>query len=278
MLSPPHPLIYNRPKMLDLSYSGLDEFKDPEFKSYGSEKKQRVSHEADDDTRYDLSDVVFTEWLRSKKFNYKTMDHYTKKAFWIYWIRGDYEVELTDEEFSDNEDEVAEVFRIETNIFDFETPVRMKSIWNDGSINGIEQVPGLMRNHEPTLGVLGGLNHTVGNSLHYQDYEWCEALMDCELKEQDLRNKAILEGLISDDELRNDGWRRWDSHENTYHNHNELENETHDERKELCVAHKLLVCKIRRFEMIKYSFGQDKEYVAVKEDEYDDFGRTNNDA
>ncbi|GJS18536.1 putative ribonuclease H-like domain-containing protein [Tanacetum coccineum] len=29
---PPHPLIYNRPKKLDLSYSGLDEFKDPKFK------------------------------------------------------------------------------------------------------------------------------------------------------------------------------------------------------------------------------------------------------
>ncbi|GJW50692.1 hypothetical protein Tco_0092043 [Tanacetum coccineum] len=51
------------------------------------------------------------------------MDHYTKKALWIYWIRGDDEVELTDEEFSDNEDEVAEVFRIDTNIFDFETPM-----------------------------------------------------------------------------------------------------------------------------------------------------------
>ncbi|GKC35524.1 putative ribonuclease H-like domain-containing protein, partial [Tanacetum coccineum] len=36
----PHPLIYNQPKKLDLSYSGLDEFKDPEFKSYGSENKQ----------------------------------------------------------------------------------------------------------------------------------------------------------------------------------------------------------------------------------------------
>ncbi|GJS07805.1 putative ribonuclease H-like domain-containing protein [Tanacetum coccineum] len=36
----PHPLIYNRPKKLDLSYSGLDEFKDPEFKSYGSKDKQ----------------------------------------------------------------------------------------------------------------------------------------------------------------------------------------------------------------------------------------------
>ncbi|GJV05829.1 retrovirus-related pol polyprotein from transposon TNT 1-94 [Tanacetum coccineum] len=34
---PPHPLIYNRPKKLNLSYSGLDEFKEPEFKSYGSE-------------------------------------------------------------------------------------------------------------------------------------------------------------------------------------------------------------------------------------------------
>ncbi|GJZ92044.1 hypothetical protein Tco_0664109 [Tanacetum coccineum] len=51
------------------------------------------------------------------------MDHYTKKALWIYWIRGDDEVELTNEEFSDNEDEVAEVFRIETNILDFETPM-----------------------------------------------------------------------------------------------------------------------------------------------------------
>ncbi|GKA64913.1 putative ribonuclease H-like domain-containing protein [Tanacetum coccineum] len=37
---PPHPLIYNGPTKLDLSYSGLDEFKDPEFKSYGSKDKQ----------------------------------------------------------------------------------------------------------------------------------------------------------------------------------------------------------------------------------------------
>ncbi|GKD43465.1 ribonuclease H-like domain-containing protein, partial [Tanacetum coccineum] len=36
VLPPPHPLIYNGPKKLDLSYSGLDEFKDPKFKSYGS--------------------------------------------------------------------------------------------------------------------------------------------------------------------------------------------------------------------------------------------------
>ncbi|GKE61218.1 hypothetical protein Tco_1511585 [Tanacetum coccineum] len=34
---PPHPLIYNRPKKLDPPYSGLDEFKEPEFKGYGPE-------------------------------------------------------------------------------------------------------------------------------------------------------------------------------------------------------------------------------------------------
>ncbi|GJZ80609.1 retrotransposon protein, putative, ty1-copia subclass, partial [Tanacetum coccineum] len=47
--------------------------------------------------------------------------------------------------------------------------------------------------------------YIVGDSLHYQDYEWYEALKDSELKEQALRNKAIMEGLISDDESSDDG-------------------------------------------------------------------------
>ncbi|GJR72169.1 putative ribonuclease H-like domain-containing protein [Tanacetum coccineum] len=42
---PPHPLIYNRPNKLDLSYSGLDEFKEPEFKGYGPENKEQVSQD-----------------------------------------------------------------------------------------------------------------------------------------------------------------------------------------------------------------------------------------
>ncbi|GJW73393.1 putative ribonuclease H-like domain-containing protein [Tanacetum coccineum] len=37
---PPHPLIYNRPKKLDLSYSSLDEFKEPDFKGYGPENSE----------------------------------------------------------------------------------------------------------------------------------------------------------------------------------------------------------------------------------------------
>ncbi|GJZ57420.1 hypothetical protein Tco_0612914 [Tanacetum coccineum] len=56
--------------------------------------------EADDDMGYDPSDVAFTEWLG-----------------------GDDEVELTDDESSDNMDEVVEVFRINTNLFDFKMPM-----------------------------------------------------------------------------------------------------------------------------------------------------------
>ncbi|GKD83085.1 hypothetical protein Tco_1349924, partial [Tanacetum coccineum] len=64
---------------------------------YDSKMDNDSEHEADDDMGYDLSNVAFTELLGSKFFNYKIMDHYTMKALWIYWIRGDDEVELMDE-------------------------------------------------------------------------------------------------------------------------------------------------------------------------------------
>ncbi|GJU37778.1 hypothetical protein Tco_1186132 [Tanacetum coccineum] len=89
------------------------------------ELEQRITHGSDDDMEYDPSNVEFTIWLALKFYNYRTMDHYTKNALWIYWARGDDEVELTDEESSDfdDEDKVAEIFRIDTNVFDFETPM-----------------------------------------------------------------------------------------------------------------------------------------------------------
>ncbi|GKB03988.1 hypothetical protein Tco_0832131 [Tanacetum coccineum] len=82
-----------------------------------------LEDETDNDIGYDPPDVAFIEWLRSKIFNYKTMDQYTMKALWIYWIRGNDEVKLIDEESFDDEDEIAKVFRIDTNIFDYETPI-----------------------------------------------------------------------------------------------------------------------------------------------------------
>ncbi|GKA13813.1 hypothetical protein Tco_0693459 [Tanacetum coccineum] len=44
VVPPPYPLIYNRPNKLDLSYSGLDEFKEPEFKGYGPENSVQESN------------------------------------------------------------------------------------------------------------------------------------------------------------------------------------------------------------------------------------------
>ncbi|GJU80026.1 hypothetical protein Tco_1282391 [Tanacetum coccineum] len=116
--------------------------------------------------------------------------------------------------------------------------------------------------------------YIVGHTLRYQDLEWYDALKDNELKEEALRNKAIMEGLISEDVESNDeGWKSSDDFKGTNDDRNEWENENEhedDEIYELCgnETHELSVCNIRRFEMIKYSFGQDEEYVAVKENEY----------
>ncbi|GJX82691.1 hypothetical protein Tco_0332172 [Tanacetum coccineum] len=64
VVPPPHPLIYNRPNKLDLSYSGLDEFKEPEFKGYGSKNSKQESNvvcEKKSDNSKENSDVSLVE-------------------------------------------------------------------------------------------------------------------------------------------------------------------------------------------------------------------------
>nr|GEX73481.1 hypothetical protein [Tanacetum cinerariifolium] len=141
---------------------------------------------------------------------------------------------------------------------------------------------GWMLEHEKNphmLNIIASLfNYKIGNSLHYQDLEWYEALEDGELKEEALKNKAIMEGIIKEDyESSNKGWRRWDGYEITNRNHEEREfkmKHNNEGRCELFDDHELSVCNIRKFEMIKWSFGDDEKYVAIKEDEYDDLTST----
>ncbi|GJS01921.1 hypothetical protein Tco_0318429 [Tanacetum coccineum] len=209
-------------------------------------------HEADD-MGFDPSDIAFTKWLGSK---------------------GDDEVELTDEEFSDNEDEIADVFRIDTNICDYETPIC--SAFNEFNyLLKVDEKPWtdtrVWTEPKPVIHICKPFNYKtrcsewptcswmndgycnggnllgtfiIENQLHYQDYEWYEALEDSELKDEALRNKTIMEGSIKDDDDQS--------------------------------IHEPPVCTIQRFEMIKYSFGQGEEYVAIKEDEYDNLARTSN--
>ncbi|GJT30489.1 putative ribonuclease H-like domain-containing protein [Tanacetum coccineum] len=62
---PPHPLIYSRPKKLDLSYSGLDEFREPGLKSYGSEVSKQESNvicdKKSDDSKENSDDSLVKE-------------------------------------------------------------------------------------------------------------------------------------------------------------------------------------------------------------------------
>nr|GEV09147.1 hypothetical protein [Tanacetum cinerariifolium] len=222
---------------------------------------------------------------------------------------GGNEIKVSDNESSDleeywsNKEETAKICKIKTNVFNYETLLclefnefsyllkvdpdlltkdimGLKPMKNTKTIRSTNET----RMYHGEDGYRNGGNipetYIIGNQLHYQDLELYEALEDCELKDKDLRNKAIMQGLIGDNESINDYWKRWKIHEITYHDHNEIEykNETHDERENLCESYELSVCNVRSFKMIKYSFGQDEEYVAVKEDEYNDLEKTSNDA
>ncbi|GJW02040.1 hypothetical protein Tco_1560896 [Tanacetum coccineum] len=128
-------LIYRDYKMVDVKVKNevvsnwLVRSYKMQFDEYMEIMKQWMKLGSNADMEYDPSNVEFAEWLASKFYNHKTMDQFTKNALWIYWTRGDDEVEFTNKESSDPDDEnliegneVAKIFRIETNVFDFETP------------------------------------------------------------------------------------------------------------------------------------------------------------
>ncbi|GKA05473.1 hypothetical protein Tco_0684593 [Tanacetum coccineum] len=89
--------------------------------------------------------------------------------------------------------------------------------------------------------------YIIGNSLHYQDYEWYEALEDRELKEETFRNKVIMEGTIDDDdESSYERQKRWNMYDDTNHDHEyEMDHGVY-ERQEICSneTHELPVCNI----------------------------------
>ncbi|GJZ46302.1 hypothetical protein Tco_0593898 [Tanacetum coccineum] len=221
--------------------------------------------EADDDMRYDPSNVcifVDLDLLTKDIMGFKTYEDY--KDDWIYeWNK---DVPWVDEKPWTN----AKVWTKPTPVKHTCKPFNKTgcSEWptcswkDDGYYNG-GNLPGA---------------YIIGNQLHYQDYEWYEALEDCKLKDEALRNKAIMEGSIKedDDESRYEQKRQW----NTYTNYDDAYeiNHEHNKSEELCEIQEQPVCNIRRYMMIKYSFNDDEEYVAVKEDEYDDLTVTRKEA
>ncbi|GJR36998.1 hypothetical protein Tco_1212682 [Tanacetum coccineum] len=60
---PPHPLIYNRPNKLDLSYSGLEEFQQPEFEVYGLRVNKSVCETSSNETKKNSNAHLIEEWV-----------------------------------------------------------------------------------------------------------------------------------------------------------------------------------------------------------------------
>ncbi|GJY35011.1 hypothetical protein Tco_0420389 [Tanacetum coccineum] len=60
---PPHPLIYNRPNKLDLSYSGLEEFQEPEFVGYGVKVDKIVSENSSVEIKKTPDAPIIEEWV-----------------------------------------------------------------------------------------------------------------------------------------------------------------------------------------------------------------------
>nr|GEW29743.1 hypothetical protein [Tanacetum cinerariifolium]GEW44195.1 hypothetical protein [Tanacetum cinerariifolium] len=72
-----------------------------------------------------------------------------------------------------------------------------------------------------------------------------------------------------------------DNFDNTNRDNDESENEMEhgdEERYEVFDDHERQVCYIRRFEMVKYSFKDEEEYMAIKENKYDDLTNTSKEA
>ncbi|GJU21743.1 hypothetical protein Tco_1155085 [Tanacetum coccineum] len=88
---PPHPLIYNRPNKLDLSYSGLDEFKEPEFKGYGPENSKKESNvvceNSSNETKKNSDAPLIEEWVSDNEDEVES--HVVVKKKTIFLLRKD---------------------------------------------------------------------------------------------------------------------------------------------------------------------------------------------
>ncbi|GJW20852.1 hypothetical protein Tco_0031474 [Tanacetum coccineum] len=126
----------------------------------------------------------------------------------------------------------------------------------------------------------------VGYMTYFQDYEWYDDLTNSSLKEEALKQKAIYEkdhirGPYANANTTYDLY--LDDRNGRACNDSDIQEKEEQHKEGRCdlfddPAQEPPVCKNRRFEMIKYSFGQEEEYIAIKEYEYDDLTRTNENA
>ncbi|GJU70913.1 hypothetical protein Tco_1262318 [Tanacetum coccineum] len=214
----------------------LDNSSSPEFDLFFDHEDQP---KIDEKARFELKGQFLKE-LHDNNFsgsdNEDENEHIEKNALWIYWTRGDDEKVITDDELSNpregnliEEIEIAKIFRIETDIFQFETslcevfrefnyllkidvdvanmPWLDYRPWMEPS-DDIEHIFKSFRFKNehvkwPTCNWKtekycngGDLPKVIWNRymIYFKNYEWYENLKEGELKDEDLNSKAIFEG------------------------------------------------------------------------------------
>ncbi|GKC02938.1 hypothetical protein Tco_0994548 [Tanacetum coccineum] len=149
----------------------------------------------------------------------------------------------------------------------------------DGSCNGGE-LPGMVR---------------VGSMTYFQDHRWYDELADGKLKDETLALKAKIEGSWGDATPGVIKFYRW--LKSCFENFHELKYEVLVKLQECwdyeasntgCTQenqeHKgdpipePSSCKVRRFEMMKYSFDDDEKYITIKESEHLKYSKDSLDA
>ncbi|GJY22933.1 hypothetical protein Tco_0396591 [Tanacetum coccineum] len=194
---------------------------------------------SDDDIEYDQSDIEFTEWIDTNVFDFEALTYKAFKEF-NYLLQIDPDVLTKDidgfktyEEYKDdwiyewNKDIQWVHEKPWTNNGIWEEPTPVEHYYEPFSFkSGHMEWPTCNWKDEGYCNeghLLGA--YIVGNTLRYQDLEWYEGLEDGKLKDEALKNKAIMEGIIDkDDESHNKGWRRWDGYKNAIHDHEERKN------------------------------------------------------
>ncbi|GJX54759.1 hypothetical protein Tco_0283128 [Tanacetum coccineum] len=222
--------------------------------------------------------------------------------------QGDDEVVITEDELSDLEEElndgtkIAKIFRIETHLFHFETPLcKAFKECNEQLQANVDREKG-----ECNRGDLPGVIR-IYNEIHFQNYKWYDGLEDGDLKVEALKEKAIVEGSWGQEHRKGMNFyawvKKWTVNDGTIGTSQECFDEREPKedddddigdlddclirndapfvinvKKELYKERmcKLLgipykrppMCNFEKFDVIKYSLGPEEEYVAIKENEY----------
>ncbi|GJU50342.1 hypothetical protein Tco_1219897 [Tanacetum coccineum] len=184
------------------------------------------------------------------------------------------EEEETEEDDNPNEmDNVPEIFKIEGNLFDFETPLNGSSRKHNlfpGSQVG-DATPGVMK-------FCGWLKNSFKN-FHKLDYDVLVKLQECwwKVNAHEIALFTRMENFgrrpyaniktewASDPYL--DVNRIFGRHYEACNFGNTQENQGHEEHKD-DPNPEPSNCKIRRFKMMKYSFDDDEEYITIKESKF----------